>query len=125
MKYLLFLLVPVLMCSCGVSQHGLRGYYVVSGADGKTRSVLAGAINADIPGAKHVKAGELEVDIDPTVSYTKNTYDTQGLLTATETRPGGVYVSDVTLAQGVADGGRITSGGNTALKALFGFARPG
>lgn len=126
MKNLLpVILLPLLLCGCGVSQHGIRGYATVTDTDGKSRSVLVGAINADIPGAKLVQVGDVHIDIDPNVAYTKTQYNSAGQVVATATLPGGVYVSEVTMAQGEADSKRTTAGGNTALKALFGFALPG
>lgn len=125
MKYLPAILLSLLLVGCGVSQHGIRGYDTGVNIKGETKSVLAGAINADIPGARKVDVGGVHIDIDPSVTYTKTHYNSAGQIVATSTLPGGVYVSEVTLAQGEADSKRTTAGGNTALKALFGFALPG
>lgn len=123
-KLLPLLLVPIILTGCGHSQHGIRGYATVTDVEGKQRSVLLGSINADIPGAKKVSIGETLIEIDPNVSYTKKTYNATGQVTSEATLPGGVYVSEVTLAQGQADKSRIASGGDTALKTLFGIALP-
>lgn len=123
-KFLPLLLVPIILTGCGHSQHGIRGYAVVTDVEGKQRSVLLGSINADVPGAKRVAIGETVIDIDTTVQYTKKTYNASGQVTSEASLPGGVYVTDVTLAQGQADKSRIAAGGDTALKTLFGIALP-
>jgi hypothetical protein len=114
------LTVVMLLSGCGHAQHGIRAYAVVKGKDGTEKSVLIGSANADFPGAKKARLGDVEFDIDPNVTFIREKYDNAGKLVLKETLPGGIYTSEVTRAQGDADRfriGAVSTGVSSAIAA--------
>jgi len=114
---ILGLVVLLSFAGCGHSQHGLRVYTLTTTVtnlpDGSVQTkggtALLVSFNADAPGLKTFRAGEVQMDFERFEGKViATTTDKAGAVTVTE-RPivSGLFTSEVTRAQGEADKSRI------------------
>jgi hypothetical protein len=124
-------LVVLALVGCGHSQHGLRVYTptttVTNLPDGSVQSkggtALLASFNADAPGLKTFRAGEVQLDFERFEGKViATTTDKAGKVTVTE-KPivSGLFTSEVTRAQGEADKSRTDAAGaaGTGVGATF------